>query len=45
MKLSQFKFTLPAEQVALYPHTTERVFTTRGGETRTFRLLAVTSAG
>ena len=38
MKLSQFKFTLPAEQVALYPHTTERVFTTRGGETRTFQV-------
>lgn len=38
MKLSQFKFDLPAEQVALYPHTAERVFTTRSGETRTFQV-------
>ncbi len=38
MKLSQFRFNLPSSQVALYPHTTERTFTTREGETRTFQV-------
>ena len=38
MKLSQFRFDLPAEQVALYPHISERTFTTRDGETRSFKV-------
>ncbi len=38
MKLSQFRFNLPAGQVALYPHVSEHSFTTRDGETRTFKV-------
>lgn len=33
MKLSQFKFKLPTEQVALYPHTEEHIITTDNNET------------
>ena len=36
MKLSQFKFNLPKEQVALYPHSSERVLTRTDGSTQTF---------
>ena len=36
MKLSQFKFNLPKEQVALYPHSSERVLTRSDGSTQTF---------
>lgn len=38
MKLSQFSFKLPADQVALYPHNEERSFTTSTGEKKTFRV-------
>lgn len=37
MKLSQFKFKLPEEQIALYPHSIERTFTNDKGETESFR--------
>ena len=37
MKLSQFNFKLPAEQVALYPHKAKRVVKTASGE-RTFEV-------
>ena len=36
MKLSQFKFNLPKEQVALYPHSSDRVLTRSDGSTQTF---------
>ena len=36
MKLSQFKFNLPKEQVALYPHSSKRVLTRTDGSTQTF---------
>ena len=32
MKLSQFNFKLPKEQVALYPHKARRVVKTASGE-------------
>jgi len=38
MKLSQFKFKLPEEQVALYPHYIERTFKNEAGEDETFRI-------
>ena len=38
MKLSQFSFKLPADQVALYPHNEERSFTASTGEKKTFRV-------
>ena len=38
MKLSQFIFKLPAEQLALYPHHIEHTFTNDEGEEETFRL-------
>lgn len=38
MKLSNFRFKLPDDQVALYPHTTKRVVTNSNGETNTFEL-------
>lgn len=38
MKLSQFKFRLPEEQIALYPHSVEHKFTNDRGETSTFRI-------
>ncbi|MBF1428976.1 tRNA preQ1(34) S-adenosylmethionine ribosyltransferase-isomerase QueA [Hoylesella nanceiensis] len=38
MKLSQFKFKLPAEQVALYPHSFEREYTDKDGKKETFRI-------
>lgn len=39
MKLSQFKFKLPEEQVALYPHNTVREYTNDNGEKEQFRLV------
>ena len=38
MKLSQFKFKLPAEQVALYPHYFEREYTDTDGKKETWRI-------
>ena len=38
MKLSQFKFKLPAEQVALYPHYFEREYTDKDGKKETFKI-------
>ena len=38
MKLSQFKFKLPEEQIALYPHSAVREFTNSEGKTETFRV-------
>ena len=38
MKLSQIKFKLPAEQVALYPHYFEREYTDKDGKKETFRI-------
>ncbi len=38
MKLSQFKFNLPKEQVALYPHSSKRVLTRSDGSTQTFTI-------
>ena len=38
MKLSQFKFKLPAEQVALYPHCFEREYTDKDGKKETFKI-------
>ena len=38
MKLSQFKFKLPAEQVALYPHYFEREYTDKDGKKEIFRI-------
>ncbi len=38
MKLSQFSFNLPDEQVALYPHKTKRVVKTSTGVERTFEI-------
>lgn len=38
MKLSNFRFKLPDEQVALFPHTVKRVVTNANGETNTFEL-------
>ena len=38
MKLSNFKFKLPDEQVALYPHTVEHQVKNSAGETMTFSL-------
>ena len=38
MKLSQFKFKLPQELVALYPHSVVREFTSSDGTKNTFRV-------
>lgn len=38
MKLSQFDFELPKEQVALYPHSIYREFENEKGEKETFRI-------
>ncbi|MBR6962240.1 MAG: tRNA preQ1(34) S-adenosylmethionine ribosyltransferase-isomerase QueA [Prevotella sp.] len=38
MKLSQFKFKLPEEQIALYPHFIERKFKNEAGEDEVFRV-------
>ncbi|MCI6671453.1 MAG: tRNA preQ1(34) S-adenosylmethionine ribosyltransferase-isomerase QueA [Prevotella sp.] len=38
MKLSQFKFNLPADQVALYPHTSEQVLHRSDGTSQTFKV-------
>ena len=38
MKLSQFKFKLPEEQFALYPHSSEHVVTRPDGSTATFQV-------
>ena len=38
MKLSQFKFNLSEEQIALYPHTTEKKFVNSKGEEVTFNV-------
>ncbi len=38
MKLSQFKFKLPEEQIALYPHASEHVITRPDGSTTTFNV-------
>ena len=38
MKLSQFKFKLPQELVALYPHSFEREFINDDGTKETFRV-------
>lgn len=38
MKLSQFKFKLPQELVALYPHSVEREFTSSDGTKNIFRV-------
>ena len=38
MKLSQFKFKLPQEQVALYPHYVEREYTNEDGTKGSFRV-------
>ena len=38
MKLSQFKFKLPEEQIALYPHSIEREFKKPDGTTEHFRV-------
>ena len=38
MKLSQFKFKLPEEQIALYPHSIVREFTNAEGEKESFRV-------
>ena len=38
MKLSQFKFKLPEEQIALYPHSIYREFENDNGEKETFRI-------
>ena len=38
MKLSQFKFKLPEERVALYPHYIERTFKNEAGEDEVFRI-------
>ena len=38
MKLSQFKFKLPEEQIALYPHSVVREFTNSEGKTEMFRV-------
>ena len=37
MKLSQFKFKLPEELIALYPHSIYREFENDEGEKETFR--------
>lgn len=38
MKLSQFKFKLPEEQIALHPHSVEHEFVNGAGEKHTFRV-------
>ena len=38
MKLSQFRFKLPEEQIALYPHSLVREFTNDDGSKETFRI-------
>ena len=38
MKLSQFKFKLPENQIALYPHSLYREFENENGEKETFRI-------
>ena len=38
MKLSQFKFNLPKEQVALYPHSSERVLNRADGTSQVFKV-------
>ena len=38
MKLSQFKFNLSEEQIALYPHTTEKKFVNSKGEEVSFNV-------
>lgn len=44
MKLSQFKFKLPEEQIALYPHSIYREFENDNGEGRHSASCAVTNA-
>ena len=39
MKLSQFKFKLPDEQIALYPHGYDREFKNDAGETEHYRIV------
>lgn len=39
MKLSQFKFKLPEEAVALYPHSSEHTITRNDGTTDTFSVI------
>lgn len=39
MKLSQFKFNLPEEQVALYPHSSERVLKRADGSEQKFTVV------
>ena len=39
MKLSQFKFKLPEDQIALYPHSIYREFENDKGEKETFRFI------
>jgi len=41
MKLSQFKFNLAEEQVALYPHSFTRVFENEDGKEETFEVIGV----
>ena len=38
MKLSQFKFNLPPEQVALYPHSSKRTLKRSDGSAKVFRV-------
>ncbi len=38
MKLSQFDFNLPADQVALYPHSVEHTVKNENGEETTFKV-------
>lgn len=38
MKLSQFKFDLPDDQVALYPHSSERVLNRADGTSQVFKI-------
>lgn len=38
MKLSQFKFNLPPEQVALYPHSSKRTLKRSDGSSKVFRV-------
>lgn len=38
MKLSQFRFKLPQEQIAMYPHSLVREFTNDDGSKESFRV-------
>lgn len=38
MKLSQFKFDLPDDQVALHPHSSERVLNRADGTSQVFKI-------